>query len=516
MLPLRSVRALLAVAVPTVLGALAVPGTGSIPATPTATPPPAVGGESPGAGPPNVVLITTDDQTLRDMQHMPKTRRLLGDSGVTFRNALSPHPLCCPARAEILTGQFAQNNGVRTNIPPYGGVDALISPDNVLPVWLQAAGYTTVFMGKYLNGYGSHAPADIPAGWDDWNGSYRGVYDYDGVSLNHNGTVVPYVGRIQADVYADLTADLVGDLAGDRPFFLWQSQLAPHSQRERNGGWVAPTASKRNAGTFVDEPLDSRSFPSYNEADVSDKPTAVSELPRLGARAASRLTVLNRGRLESLQDVDDAVASMVRRLKEVGEYDDTLILFTSDNGFLMGEHRYIGKALPYEASVRVPLLMTGPSLPAGELRRQPVTLVDLAPTILDAAGATAGRVQDGRSLLPAARSRDAAGWDTVLVQAGPPGGDGDNPLPQATLQATEDSAWLYRGVRTARYTYARYLATGEEELYDRRLDPFQLDSLAGNPRYAAVQEELSRRTDALKGCAGDCWRAWSPVPQPGA
>lgn len=503
----------LAAAVLVVLGVLALPGTPTTAATAAPVAPDVAGAAVDGATQPNIVLITTDDQTLRDLQHMPKTRRLVGDQGVEFSNALSPHPLCCPARAELLTGQFAQNNGVRTNLPPYGGVDALIDPGNVLPVWLQAAGYRTVFMGKYLNGYGSHDAADIPAGWDDWNGSYRDTYDYDGVSLDQNGTVVPYDGIVQADLFARLTEQKLGELAGDEPFFLWQSQLAPHGGFDGRR-WVAPTASARNTGTFADEPLGSRSSPSFNEADVSDKPTAIRELPRLGAAGKARLTERNRGRLDSLQDVDDAVASLVHRLEELGEYDDTLILFTSDNGFLQGEHRYVGKVFGYEESLRVPLLVAGPGVPAGVVRRQTVTLVDLASTILDAAGAAPGRLLDGHSLLPAARSGGVPGWDTVLVQAGPAGGDaGDAALPASTLSTIQDTAWLYRGVRTHRYTYARYAGTGEEELYDRRLDPWQLDNAAADPRYAAVRRELARRTGILSGCAGDCLRTWDPVPQ---
>lgn len=471
-----------------------------------------------GSTQPNIVLITTDDQTLRDFEHMPKTNRLLGERGVTFRNALAPHPLCCPARAQILTGQYAQNNGVRTNLPPYGGYDALNDPANVLPAWVQAAGYHTVFMGKFLNGYGYGVgdidPAlDIPAGWDDWNGAYQNSYDYKDFSLNQNGTVVPYTGTVQADVYASLAEQKLGELAGDQPFFLWQSQLAPHGQY-KGGRWVSPTASRRNTGTFAEEPLYSLSSPSYNEADVSDKPTAVSELPRLGEAAKSRLIERNRGRLDSLQDVDDAVASLVRTLKQVGEYDDTLILFTSDNGFLMGEHRYVGKVFPYEESVRVPMLVAGPGIPAGVVRRQTVTLVDLAPTILDAADAEPGRVVDGISMLPATRSADAPGWDTVLLQAGPAGGDpGDVELPEPTQEVIEDTNWLYRGVRTDRYTYARYPGTGEEELYDRKVDPWQLDNVAGHPSYARVRRELAERTDVLGKCAGDCFRTWDAEPR---
>ncbi len=473
------------------------------------------GGGHGGNARPNIVLISTDDQTVRDLESMPRTRRLLGGHGVRFVNALSPHPLCCPARAEMLTGQFAQNNGVRTNAGPHGGVGALQRPNNVLPVWLKKAGYRTAFIGKYLNGYESFDAEDVPAGWDYWNASYRHVYDYDDVRLDQDGRVVRYPGVVQADVYARRTDRLLGELAGPRPFFLWQSQLAPHLQLQGNG-WEAPTASKRNTGTFSGHPLDTLDVPSFNERKVGDKPASIRDRRRLHAAAIERLTTLNRGRLESLQDVDDAVARLVRRLKELGEYRRTLVIFTSDNGFMLGEHRYLGKVLPYEESVRVPLLIAGPKVPDGVVRRQSVTTVDLVPTILAAAGASPGRRLDGHSLLPAARSAKAGGWDTVLLQAGPAGaGDGgDSLIPSAALRPARGYGWFYRGVRTKRYTYARYTGSGEEELYDRRVDPWQLKSVADDPRYAAINRILSRRTEILGTCGGDCLRTWRPVPGP--
>ena len=467
------------------------------------------------AGGPNIVLVTTDDQTLLDLQVMPKTSRMLGERGVRFTNALSPHPLCCPARAEILTGQFAQNNGVRSNTGPFGGAQALIEPDNTLPVWLQEAGYQTAFLGKYLNGYQPSDPTMHPSGWTSWNGSYSGIYDYDDFTINRDGVLETHVDEVQADVYADITGELITEMSGEQPFFIYQSQLAPHGQRA-GGNWVPPTPSRRNNGTFAGVPLLSASSPSYNEADVSDKPLAISKLPLITETKAAKTARSYRKRLESLQDVDDAVAQLVTDLKEAGEFRDTLIIFTSDNGFLMGEHRYTGKTFAYEESLRVPLLMAGARVPDGVVRDQTVTMVDVAPTILDAADARPGRVSDGMSLLPVARSAAAPAWDTVLLQAGPADDvdGGDQPLPDPALAAAEDTNWLYRGVRTGRYTYVRYPGSTEQELYDRIVDPWQLENVVDDPRYAAIAAELRRRTAELSPCAGDCIREWAPVPDP--
>src|SRR5688500_11432131 len=116
---------------------------------------------------PDVVVVMTDDQTLRDMAAMPNTRRMIGGAGATFTNAFVSYPLCCPSRATFLTGQHSHNNGVRTNAPPNGGVEALRT-SHTLPVWLKRAGYDTIHVGKYLNGYGLRRRPTIPPGWSEW------------------------------------------------------------------------------------------------------------------------------------------------------------------------------------------------------------------------------------------------------------------------------------------------------------------------------------------------------------
>jgi N-acetylglucosamine-6-sulfatase len=253
---------------------------------------------------------------------------------------------------------------------------------------------------------------------------------------------------------------------------------------------------------FDDVPLPQRRVPSFNEADVSDKPKWISR-PPLRRAEQQHLTELFQRRIESLQSVDDAVARTLSALDEVGELDDTLVIFSSDNGYLLGEHRFSGKIVGYEPSLQVPLLMRGPGVPAGRRSAETVGTLDLAPTIADAAGATPGLDVDGRSMLPIAAGK-AKGWDTLLIQGGPR-------LPRS------GDEWIYRGVRTDRYTYLEYKRTGERELYDRRLDPNQLHNVVGEPRYAAAQAELRRRLLALQDCAGaDCRERFGPVVGPGS
>ncbi|MGH3366756.1 MAG: sulfatase family protein, partial [Nocardioidaceae bacterium] len=458
---------------------------------------------------PNVVIITTDDQTASEMRWMPKTRALLGGAGARFSDSLSPHPLCCPARAMMLTGQFAQNNGVRSNYWPYGGYYALES-ENTLPVWLKDSGYQTAFVGKYLNEYGELNPLEVPRGWDHWIGLVRRTYDFYNFVTNENGTLQQQPGTYQTDYYGDQSVRLVRKMAArDKPFFLWESHLAPHtacpslSDSVGPGCWGPPTPSTAYHGWYDDVPMPQQRDPSFNEANVGDKPPSITKKGRYSATQRGSLTEMFQRRIESLQSVDDAVARTVDALEDAGELDDTLIIFTSDNGYLLGEHRLSGKVVPYEPSLRVPLLMRGPSVPAGVRRSATVGTVDLAPTVLAATGASASVPTDGRNLLPVLKG-EKQGWETMLIQGGP-------------RYRTSGPEWEYRGVRTERYTYVERRRTGFIELYDRLRDPYQLRNVAGEPAYAATQDELRRRLLKLQTCAGaDCRRTFGDVPAPGS
>lgn len=453
---------------------------------------------------PNIVLVTTDDEALVDMRWMPKTRKLLTTHGLTFTNFLSPHPLCCPARAEILTGQFAQNNGVLNNQAPYGGFTALDST-STLPVWMHEAGYTTAFMGKYLNGYGRDNPHDVPAGWDSWQGSYRGVYDYTHVALNENGTLNRYPDYYQTDLYSALTEKLVPELAArHRPFFIWQSQVSPHIEcvpgrdRPGHGCWGIPPPPRRYAGRFASLPVPALRDPAFDERNVSDKPSFISRRHPLTHQQIAYVKRLFRSRIEGLQAVDDSVVRTVDALRKAGVLDKTIIIFTSDNGYLFGQHRYVGKTVGYEQSLRVPMIIWGPGIPQGQERHQTALTVDLAPTILALAGARPGLVEDGRNLLRIIHDPTAPGWKDVLIQAGP-------------LGPTIDPMWTYRGVRTHRYTYVDWEYTGEKELYDRRKDPYELHNVAGERAYARVQSNLAATLAELRDCAGAQCRHPLPI-----
>jgi N-acetylglucosamine-6-sulfatase len=441
---------------------------------------------------PNVVVLMTDDQTLESMRVMPGVRAALAGSGTTFERAFVSTALCCPSRATLLTGQYSHNHGVFGNRPPEGGYGRLDTSE-WLPLWLQRAGYRTVHIGKFLNRYGQdNPPTEVPPGWSEWYGSVDpSTYNFSGYTLNENGELRTYA-EYSTDAYGRRGADAVARLAPSAdPFFLSVAFLAPHSGRPADTddprGLVTPSPAARHRDAFAGEPLPPS--PAFNERDVSDKPGFIRRMPRLGTARVGAIEENYRQELESLLAVDEAVVRIVDALRASGELESTLIVFTSDNGFFHGEHRVpTGKVMVYEPSIRVPLILRGPGVPRGERRRQLVTNADLAPTILDAAGASAGLPQDGRSLFPLLADRGLE-WGRDLLIEGPTGFD----------------AVAFVALRNYRFLYAEY-DTGERELYDLEQDPHQLESVHNDPDYAAIQARLAERLAALQICAGPSCR----------
>jgi N-acetylglucosamine-6-sulfatase len=447
---------------------------------------------------PNIVVLETDDQTLAEMEVLPNVRRLIGDQGVTFDENFDSFSLCCPSRATFLTGQYSHNNGVRGNALPDGGFEKLDST-NTLAVWLQRAGYYTVLLGKYLNGYGRRNPLEIPPGWSEWHGSVDpSTYRYYGYTLNENGVLttycaVPQPSCYQTDVYRDKANEIIKRRTPEGPFFMWVAFLADHSGGPREPGdppnqaTPDPPARYRDklAGTPLPQP------PNFNEADVSDKPLVIRRRPLINARQRAAIQENWQQRRETLMAVDEAVASIVDTLNQTGELDNTLLIFTSDNGFFHGEHRIrSGKVQHYEESTHLPLLMrwTGNrTLPRGVHRKQLVMNIDDAPTIVAAAGATAGRVIDGTSLLPLWR-------------------DGGKELGRDLLIDNMPGVTHFDAIRTRQYKYVEH-QNGDRELYDFARDPHELASQHANPAYDPIKASLATRLHALVACAGATCRA---------
>jgi arylsulfatase A-like enzyme len=475
----------------------------------------------------NVVVLMSDDQTLESMRVMRRTRISLGRAGATFNNHFVSYPLCCPSRATYLTGQFMHNHGVEGNWPPRGGYTALDST-NTLPVWLENAGYRTTHIGKYLNGYGRRVTPTKPAGWTDWHGSIDpSTYRMYGYRLFENGREVTYGTKgsdYQTDVYrAKAIAAIRRSVAAGKPFFISVGFLAPHDE---NGVPQPdnPRAAPRHAGALTDITVPPLEDPSFDESDTTDKPSWYQA--RYGPmQAADRqaVAIRYRARMRSLLAVDEAVHAIVDELDTQGVLDDTYVIYTSDNGFFHGEHRIRqGKFFPYEPSIRVPLLIRGPGIPAGVRSNQYTVNVDLAPTITEVAGARPGRVMDGTSLLSFARSPAKTTPRTILLETGraPSGADADQDLRAppgaggAAGAAFELTFPMYQGVHTRRYAYFEYL-DGERELYDLSVDPFQMQSKHLEPTYRSTMLALSRVLDRLRRCRGDSCFVQADIPAPG-
>jgi arylsulfatase A-like enzyme len=439
------------------------------------------------------VVIMTDDQTAASLSTMPNVNTLLAGDGTRFDQAIDSFPLCCPSRATHLTGQYAHNHGVLHNNPPFGGFIQLDST-NTLPVWLQNAGYRTMHIGRYLNGY--EAKYGIPPGWSDWVGMpHSAAFNYvtwkafdHGVLKNYPDAEHP--GEYLTDFETRRGVELIEEAApGDQPFFLSLWYTAPHRGGPRDlddpSRPGTPSPAPRHVDAYAGVRMPRR--PNFNEKNMYDKPQVVADRPRLSPEFAAGVEENWRQEIEALMAVDEGVAQIVDALRRTGELDNTLLVFMSDNGFMHGEHRALAeKVLPYEESIRIPLVMRGPGVPRTRVDNRLVGNMDVTATILDAADTAPGRVLDGRSLLELLADPGAEWGRDILIE----NGNGANGVP------------TYRGIRTYRYLYIDHRTTGEYELYDLVEDPYQLQSVDGHDRYAKVQRDLASRLRELTHCVG--------------
>jgi N-acetylglucosamine-6-sulfatase len=468
---------------------------------------------------PNIVLILTDDLDNEAARYMPRVKSLLMDRGTTFENAFVTNSVCCPARATTLRGQYAHNHQILGNEPPLGGFEKFRSlghEGSTVATWLQNAGYRTLLLGKYMNGYDT---TYVPPGWDEWHGI---AGNYLSHRLNEDGRIREYDPERHHldDVLADKAVGYVRESAGGEPFFMWIGTKAPH---------LPATPAPRHEDAFADTPLPRP--PSFDEKDVSDKPGWIRNNPRLEPWRIQDMQDIQGKRLRSMLAVDEMVGRLVDTLRRKGELKNTYIFFTSDNGFHLGTHRLTtGKWTPYEEDIRVPLVVRGPGVPRREERSHLVLNNDLAPTFADLAGVEPPSFVDGRSLMPLLREKPFEGdWRKAFLIEAPtepdrsplpsPSSDENSiiplvtgdPLPEGWRQASPAELreeWGrpgFEAVRTEDHVYIEY-GTGEREFYDLRRDPYQL-----NNRYATADpglvQRMQERLEALRNCAGKSCRA---------
>ncbi len=463
---------------------------------------------------PNIVFILTDDMRADDVQYMPKLKALITDQGTNFSNYFVTDSLCCPSRSSIQRGEYVHNHGVLGNSAPTGGWEKFYSLGNqnsTIATWLQSDGYRTALMGKYLNGYPNGvADTYVPPGWNEWDSPSKGGYGEFDYTLNENGTSKQY-GHDPQDYLVDVMSNkavsfIDQSVQARQPFFMYLATYAPHQPAT-----PAPRYANLFPGIKAPRP------PDFNQADVSTKPAYIQSLPLLTDKQIQEIDNLYRLRLQSLQAVDDMIANVVDKLKATGQLDNTYIVFTSDNGFHLGNKRMqTGKQTAYDTDIKVPLIVRGPGVPAGRTLDLLTMEVDLAPTFAQLAGAQAPSFVDGHSLVPllGINPPSASSWRTAALIEHYYGSD--EPF-QSSFEMTQQKGGkaaipTYQAIRTQYYTYVEYV-TGEKELYDIRTDPYQMTNIYSKADPALIKQ-LASTLDSLRKCSGAGCRSADSVPAP--
>lgn len=436
---------------------------------------------------PDVVVVLTDDMRDADWQALPRTEATLRSLGTTFPNFFCATPLCSPSRVSLLTGRYSHNHGVLGNGGASGGwarFAELELGSETIQMPLHAAGYRTAHIGKFING--APARGQVPPGWDTWY--CQTDFRYHGPRVNNNGRRRDLGEKAYStDVLRDKAVAFIRSTPADQPLFLNFSPIAPHNN---------PTPAGRHDNAFKKTALGDD--PAIGEADVTDKPAYIRERGPLNGKKRKALAQLNRDRLRTLLAVDGAIAAIWSALESSGRSDNAYLFVLSDNGFLLGHHRHVGKTTPYDHATCVTMLACGPRFSPGSTDTRLASIVDLAPTIADAAGLDLADM-DGVSLLQP-DSRD----ETLLEWLG------HNETKRGGLVSSHSPD--FTALRTRTHLYVEY-ESGERELYDYQSDPDELDNLladwegrAPTPDAEALAATLAARLDELRDCAGEACR----------
>ncbi len=433
-----------------------------------------------GAALPNFIHICVDDLRTSDVvpDIMPHVCKVMGNPSLKFANHSVPFTLCAPSRVSILTGLEPHNHGVLTDHAPggYTGYEPL--EGNSLPVWLTNAGYYVGHVGKFINDYNLIAPDHVPPGYADWRAMSCAFELYTNFTLNENGTQVAYDnGEYTTDVFVEKVLNFIATAPQPFAMFFWPNCCH----------WPSIPAVQ-DAGTFAD--VDMPISPSFDEADVSDKPRAIQKLPLFGKKQKQQIEHKWRTRAECLQSLDRGIKTIMETLQTGGLLSNTHVMFTSDNGLVEGEHRIQKeKNVLYEEGVTVPFYWHQPSGYNAKCTH-PVSNIDATAAMVELSGATAQRVLDGMSLTPLLADVSAPWKTAALVKS-----------------------YKTDGICTQQYRYIEW-SNGDKELYDMTIDPYQLDNKAGLSAYQDIQQACATALASLEGCAGDTcsWTGKFPPP----
>ncbi|QUQ63808.1 sulfatase family protein [Kutzneria sp. CA-103260] len=453
---------------------------------------------------PNIVFVLTDDLATNLVQYMPHVQAL-AKAGTSFSNYTVTDSLCCPSRSSVFSGKFPHDTGIYTNGGSDGGFGTFHArgeEKDTVATSLQAAGYRTGMMGKYLNGYQPASTLDgqanyVPPGWSEWDVAGNGYPEFN-YNLNENHKVVHYGSQPKdylTDVLSGKASDFINSSASAHsPFFLEVATFAPH----------AP---------YTPAPADANSFPGLKAPQgpaydtlPSDPPAWLAGRAPLTAQEQQNINADFRKRVQAVQAVDRMLASIEHTLSTAGVAGDTDVVFSSDNGYHMGEYRLNpGKMTAFDTDVNVPLVVSGPGVPAGRTVGAPVENIDLRPTFADLAGANTPTDVDGHTLKPLLANNNPTGWRTagLIEHHGPDTDPSDPDFPAAN----SGNPTTYEALRTATYTYVEY-SDGGKEYYDRRTDPSELHNTV-KQLPAATLAALHKDLQAMTACHGQtaCWQA---------
>jgi N-acetylglucosamine-6-sulfatase len=498
------------------------------------------------AAKPNIIYFLVDDLSAELLDYTD-TIAGLAEGGTSFTNYYVSNSLCCPSRASMFTGLFPHNTGVETNTSSDGGGYPAFAKiqDRTYAPELRDRGYRTGYLGKYINQYQVEKDYVVPKGWDEWHVGGQGAYsefNYDMTRYirdeNTGKQITKATDEYMVDELGDRSVEFLTrsrEHAPGKPFFLQVAPFSPHSRVSRNGkeplfppamrdrpkdDWQEGEFPHGDCGGPDCAGIDVADLPAFNEPDIADKPSWVRNLPSItnppncgsGTNPPCLLTELRtdfRDRIRMMQALDDMVGQVLGALTQE-EKQNTYIVFSSDNGFHLGQHRLPrGKTTAYDHDIRVPLLIHRPAGGRDIVNDQIVQNVDIYATLVDIANGGQGGPadRDGRSLLPLINGQQPDDWrNAALVEHVRPGSTASDPDSEPL---TGGVAPTYQALRTGSDLLVRYDTgpNGEIEYYDTDADPDQLDNDPDNARV----DELTGPLDELVRCGQetqpDCWTA---------
>ena len=503
------------------------------------------------SGKPNIILVLVDDlkaNIYEDPDRFPVFYNELIKKGTKFDNSYVVDSLCCPSRASLLRGQYPHNTNVIANVPPDGGLYKFNQQgleNSTIATWLKSSGYHTGFFGKYLNGYGDSVEMPdlkntyVPPGWDEWmsplggphtkiNGQDRNPYKEYNYDMNHNGEISRY-GRDKDDYLTDVLSrgaeNFIATSDNKVPFFMLVAPYVPH---------MPATPADRYVDKFPNATLPKP--PSFNTTS-GDEPRWMKDvwaeakneygISKFTPAQINVMEELYKKQLRSMLGVEDLISDIIAKLKETGELDNTYIIFTSDNGYHMGQHKLSpGKGTAYDTDTKVDLVVRGPGIAALKTDSSLVNNIDIAPTIAKLAGATVPSFVDGFSFADILLGKpDSSSRKDVLIEhlgavaQAKVSTDKIDP-DDDTIVASKSTAEsilravphdpnifapkmpFYRALRTPNYLYVDYYTTGEKQLFDVRIDPYQMNNLYNEASRSNPQliKNLQQRLQYLSTC----------------